>query len=248
MLRRVQTFSEGNTDHKRKLIVKVKNWAIVFIIVSVVVIWGEQLRAFAISILAIAAAIVLATKELFMCLSGSLIRGSSHSFSIGDRIEVLGIRGDVIDYGLFTTTILEIGPGQATHQYTGRKIVIPNGVFLSSPVINETFTDEYVLHVFSIPLSDRIDWRKVEEHILLIANEECSYYIEKARHHMAKVSKKEGLEPPSVEPRVVVQITEPGRIELLVRIPVPARRKGRIEQAILRKLMESIKIFDESKE
>ena len=52
------------------------------------------------------------------------------------------------------------------------------------------------------------------------------------------MSSKEGLEAPSVEPRVVVQIPEPGRIDLLIRVPAPARRKGRVEQAIIRRLMD----------
>ena len=44
------------------------------------------------------------------------MRATSRSFKLGDRIEIGDYRGDVIDYNLFTTTILETGPGKLTLQ------------------------------------------------------------------------------------------------------------------------------------
>ena len=41
------------------------------------------------------------------------------------RVEVAGIRGDVIDTALFTTTLLEVGPGKVGHQRTGHAITGP---------------------------------------------------------------------------------------------------------------------------
>mgnify|MGYP001215256827 CR=1 FL=1 len=61
---------------------------------------------------AIAVALVIATKELILCVSGALIKGGARSFNIGDRIQVKEFRGDVIDQNLLTTTILEVGPGK----------------------------------------------------------------------------------------------------------------------------------------
>jgi hypothetical protein len=40
-----------------------------------------------------------------------------------------------------------------------------------------------------------------------------------------------------VEPRVSIQLPEPGRVTLLARIPCPARKKGRMEQTILRRFL-----------
>ena len=50
-----------------------------------------------------------------------------------------------------TTTILEIGPEKLTHQHTGRAIVVPNSVFLDKHVVNESYTADFVLHVFRLP-------------------------------------------------------------------------------------------------
>lgn len=40
-----------------------------------------------------------------------------------------------------------------------------------------------------------------------------------------------------MEPRVSIQVPDPSKIHLLVRLAAPARRKGRIEQAIIRRFL-----------
>ena len=199
-------------------------------------IWAEPLHTLAVSFIALAVAVVIATKELILCVSGSVVRATSKSYAVGDRIEIAGKRGDVVDQNLFTTTLLEIGPGQSSHQYTGRAIVIPNSLLLNTPLINETFTHDYVLHVFCIPLTSADDWQRSEQLLLEAAQIECGPFLEQARMYMKNIESQHGLDSPTVAPRVTLQIPEPGKINLLLRIPAPSRRKGRLEQAILRQV------------
>ena len=145
-----------------------------------------------------------------------------------------------MDQNLFTTTLLEIGPGQSSHQYTGRAIVIPNSLLLNTPLINETFTHDYVLHVFCIPLTAGDDWQTAEQILLEAAQIECSPFLEQARMYMKSIESQHGLDSPTVAPRVTLQIPEPGKINLLLRVPSPSRRKGRLEQAILRRYLSQI--------
>jgi small-conductance mechanosensitive channel len=203
-------------------------------------VWAEEIRTLALSAFAVAAAIVLATKELIMCISGSLFRSSARSFSVGDRIEVGTFRGDVIDTSMLTTRLVEIGPGQASHQHTGRMISLPNSVFLTQAVINETYTDQFVLHTFTIPISSSDPWETAERLLLESANEECTPYLEMARTHFDQMVGRHSLEAVQVEPRVSIRKVEPGRIDLIVRIPSPARRKGRVEQAIIRRFLRAM--------
>lgn len=230
-----------SSESRRRWIVNTRNALLFILFVGLVFIWAQEVRSLALSIVAVAVALVIATKELILCVSGAVLRASVRSFSVGDRIEISDVRGDVIDHSLLATTILEIGPGQTSHQYTGRAIVIPNSVFLTAPLINETFTEDFVLHVFSVPLKTDDDWQAAEAALLDAANAECSSFMEAAREHMQKLEKEHGLDPPSMEPRVSLQLPEPGIINLLVRIPVPARRKGRVEQAILRHFLSNFK-------
>jgi len=56
------------------------------------------------------------------------------AYALGDRIEIGSIGGNVVDHNALTTTILEIGPGQTSHQYTGRAMVIPNSFIFDHPL------------------------------------------------------------------------------------------------------------------
>lgn len=225
-------------DMRRRWVAQVRLALLFFMMLGLMMIWGNELRTFAVSIVAIAAAIVIATKELLMCVSGSILKVSGRSFQIGDRVEVGAFRGDVVDQTLLTTTILEVGPGPSIHQHTGRTIVIPNSLLLTAPVVNETFSNEYVLHVFSVPIIEGEQWQEAEAALLESAKAECAEFQADAEQHMLKFVQRQGLESLSVEPRVSLHIDDSKSIVLLTRIAVPARRRGRVEQAILRRFLD----------
>lgn len=218
-----------------RVTVQVKRAFYVALLLGLLIVWGAQLRMLALSVVAIAAAIVIGTKELLMCVLGSIVRTSTKSYGVGDRVEIAGLRGDVIDYGLLGTTILEIGPG---HLRTGRALVFPNSLLLNNAVVNETYTDEYVLHMIAIPVPLAADWREAQSAVLAAAEEVCGPYIEPARQHMNAVSKEHGLGVPTIEPKLIVQLPEAEQMKILVRVPTPAREKGRVEQAILTRVLE----------
>jgi small-conductance mechanosensitive channel len=208
-------------------------------IVGLFFIMANELRAFAVSLVAIAVAVVLATKELILCLSGTALRIGANAYTIGDRIEINGVRGNVIDQTFLATTILEIGPGHVTSQYSGRAIVFPNSLLLAHPLINETYMKDYIVHIMTIPLAAADDWQAAEKILLNVANEECRPFLDDAARHMKELEGKNWMDVPSVKPRVSIQIPEPGRINLLLRIPTPAHRTSRLEQVILRRFLQA---------
>lgn len=218
----------------RRWIINTRNIAVAVGLFGFVLIWGTELRAFALSIAAFAVAMVIATKELILCLSGGIYRAGLGSFAIGERIEVAGTRGDVIDKSLLSTTVLEVGPGHEGHNYTGRAIVIPNSLLLSVPVFNETYMERFGFHIFTIPLANAQDWKRAEEIVLDAAAIECAPYLPTAGEHFEELRRAHGLPAISVEPKVTLKVRTDDEVELQVRVPIPLRRSGEVEQAITR--------------
>lgn len=220
--------------------VQIRRGVITSLVVGLLFIWGSELRELAISLVAFAVALVIASKELILCFLGALVRAASGSFGIGDRIEIAGVRGDVIDHGFLTSTILEIGPAG---QRTGRSVVIPNALLLSHGVVNETFTSAYILHLVQVPVAFGEDIERAERILLRAADEVAGQYVRETRIHLQGG---EQLEPrlqaipgeaPQAEPRVLFRVESPTTILMLLRVPTPARRKGEVEQAILRRFI-----------
>ncbi len=224
-------------EAKRRWVVSVRNTMVLVLLVGLVVIWAHELQAFAVSLVALAAALVLATKELILCWSGAALRVGGKVYSVGDRIQIAGHRGVVLDHDIFTTKLLEIGPGQASHLYTGRVTVFPNSLLLTNALVKENPGQEYGLYLLVIPLRDKEDWRDAERHLLDAASAECSSFMEEAGRHMKLLEQTSLLEAPSPEPRITIQLSEPGRVQLVLRFPAPDRGRSRIEQAILRRYL-----------
>ncbi|GGY68595.1 mechanosensitive ion channel domain-containing protein [Marinobacter zhanjiangensis] len=222
-----------STELRRKWLVQTRNGLILIFLLGLVLIWGQELRTLALSIVAIAVAFVVATKELILCFIGSLVKGGARSFDIGDRIQVKDFRGDVIDQNLLATTIMEVGPGKLSHQRTGRATVIPNSLFVSEPVINETFAADYVLHVFTVPFRREDNWQLAQQVLLQVARAQCEPYLESARKYMRRLGERRGLEVPVVDPRVSIQVPVAEEIHLVVRFPCRPGQRSAIEQSIL---------------
>src|ERR1044072_4775584 len=176
IVRSIARNSALTMEAKRRWVVAVRNSMVFVFLLGLVVIWAHELQAFAVSIVALAAALVLATKELLVCWSGAALRGGGKVYSVGDRIQIAGHRGVVLDHDIFATKLLEIGPGQASHLYTGRVTVFPNSLLFMNPLVKENPDQEYGLYILAIPLKENEDWRNAERHLLDAARAECISY------------------------------------------------------------------------
>ena len=224
-------------EAKRRGVVSVRNTVVFALLVGLVVIWSHELEAFAVSLVALAAALVLATKELILCLSGAALRVGGKVYAVGDRIQIAGHRGVVLDHDVFATKLLEIGPGQASHLYTGRVTVFPNSLLFTNALVKENPGQEYGLYILTVPLKEKDEWRDAERHLLDAARAECASFMEEAGRHMKLLEQTTLLEAPSPEPRITIQLTDAGRIQLVLRFPAPDRGRSRIEQSILRRYL-----------
>ena len=74
---------------------------------------------------------------------------------MGDRIQIAGHRGVVLDHDIFATKLLEIGPGQASHLYTGCVTVFPNSLLFTIALVKENPGQEYGRYILVIPLRDK---------------------------------------------------------------------------------------------
>lgn len=238
----VRRWNAPSADEKRRWIIQIKNVSLIILAAGLFGIWATELRAFALSLVAVAAALAIATKEIILCFVGGIYKASVRPFELGDRIEINHVRGEVIDHDFLSTTLLEVGPGQEVHQLSGRQIVLPNSVFLVHPMFNQSLQQEYLLQSIRLTVYPGEDWKALEKLLLESAQRECSSYLEPARHSMARLGQREGLDLPRVEPRVTFQYADDGSLHATLRFPTPQDRVSRIEQAIMRSVISVRKI------
>lgn len=224
-------------ESKRRWVVTTRNSVVFAFLIGLVIIWAHELQAFAVSLVALAAALVLATKELLLCWSGAALRVGGKVYAVGDRIQIAGHRGVVLDHDVFATKLLEIGPGQSAHLYTGRVTVFPNSLLFTNALVKENPEQEYGLYTVVVPIKHDEDWQRAERVLLEAAKTECAPFMEEAARQMKLLEQANLLEAPSPEPRITIQLPESGKIHLVLRFPAPDRGRSRIEQAILRRYL-----------
>ncbi len=224
-------------ESKRRWVVTTRNSVVFAFLIGLAIIWAHELQVFAVSLVALAAAFVLATKELLLCWSGAALRVGGKVYAVGDRIQIAGHRGIVLDHDVFATKLLEIGPGQSAHLYTGRVTIFPNSLLFTNPLIKENPEQEYGLYTVVVPIKNDEHWQREERSLLEAAKTECAPFMEEAVRQMKLLEKTNLLEAPSPEPRITIQLPESGKIHLVLRFPAPDRGRSRIEQAILRRYL-----------
>lgn len=237
--RAIASNSHWSLDDRRRWSITVRNVLFVFAVAGIALIWASELQTIAVSMLAFAAAMILATKELIMCLTGGLLRSVSDSYAMGDHIEVGSIRGRVVDIGLFSTTVMEIGPGHDSHQMTGRALSFPHSLLLGQAVVLENYMGEYVVHTLSLTLPYTLAPALAERLLMDAATQACEPFLESAQRHMSHIEARHHLDTPSVEPRIALHPRDDKSYQLSLRIAIPSKERQRIEQRIVKAFLHA---------
>lgn len=212
------------------------NIRLVFIplaLVGTLLLATNEFKSGAILVFSGSVAIVIAFKELILCLHGYVILLVSKPYQLGDRIEIDHFKGDVIHFNVLTTTLIEVGERGVGHQRTGRQISFPNSHLLAHLAFNETFVDNFALLNIAIPLNIREDLQKAKSLLVEIAQKECSAFLDKVHRRAQERSRRSGIESPAVHPQVFIALQSPEEMRLTLRVACPLHLRNQTEQAIV---------------
>lgn len=225
-------------DAQRFLRLTFRHIATVCFMVGLGFIWNAELKSIVVALGAATVGILVAFKEAWFSLLGFWVNVVRREYTIGDFIEVDGVRGRVHDISWLSTTLAETGPGKDGLTYSGRTVQIPNNRLLLAPIFIENLTGTYGAHTMHIPLPVGARALKAEALLLHIADKHCAPYYDDAEFHMDNLRRRKSLDTPSVHPKSQLKLGEEGAIELILRIVVPSLERLRVEQAILREFLE----------
>jgi len=141
----------------RRWTANVRNALLLIAVVGLLMIWAPQLRTFALSLTAVAVAIVVATKELLLCLSGSAFRTFTRAYSIGDIVEIGSHRGEVIDINLLSTRLREMDRREGSIRPVDRSVVLPHSLLFMQPAMILARDGQRPVHAFALVFETEAD-------------------------------------------------------------------------------------------
>jgi small-conductance mechanosensitive channel len=172
--------------------------ALVTIVVGFLMIWFDDPRRLTGAIGLAAAGIAVALQRVITAFAGYVIILRGNIFTVGDRIVMDGIRGDVIALGFTQTTVMEMGQSASEkaeppavwvggRQYTGRLVRITNDKIFDSPVYNYTREFPYVWEEIKVPIHHTGKRAEAERILLEVARRHTDEIVNKAGPDLQKL-------------------------------------------------------------
>ncbi|MBT8201943.1 MAG: mechanosensitive ion channel [Acidimicrobiia bacterium] len=165
-------------------------------------------------------------------------------FKIGDRIEIDGQAGDVVDVRSQRFSILEIKGWVDADQSTGRIIQIPNGLLFARPLANYTEGFPYIWHEIPMLVTFESDWKRAEEMMNeALAEHAPSMASEEARRAIREASTEYRIRYTHLTPTSYITVKESG-VMVTGRAIIPVRSRRHVDTTLWRSLLEMIEADD----
>ena len=223
--------------------------ALIFVL-GLVSIWFDDPTRLATALGLITAGLAFALQRVVTAVAGYIVILRGKTFSVGDRIVMGGVRGDVIALTFTQTTIMEMGqppPVQnadpamwvRARQYTGRLVTITNAKIFDEPVFNYTRDFPYLWEELVVPISYTADRRRAEEILLEVARKHTVEVGELGQETLNEMRRRYFMESASTEPRVYWRITD-NWVELTVRFVTKEHGVRDVKDQMSRDILQAL--------
>ena len=193
--------------------------------------WLEGVQSLATYLGLVSAGVAIALQDLIVNLAGWGFIIWRRPFSVGDRIEINGRAGDVIDVRIFSFSLLEIGTRIDAEQSTGRVVHVPNGVVFREATANFSQGLPYIWNEIPVLVTFESDWEKAKTIVTGIVNQYAPEVSEEANAYSHKAGKRFVISYGNVAPAVYTKAEGSG-VLLTMRYLVNPRQRRNSEQQI----------------
>ncbi|MEV1142120.1 mechanosensitive ion channel family protein [Micromonospora sp. NPDC049799] len=189
----------------------------------------------------LAAGLALAMQEVIGAFAGWISILTGRQYRVGDRIQMCGVRGDVLDITPLRTRILESGSSSDPdswirgRQYTGRVVSLSNRLVFNTPVYNSSTVLDHLWEELALPVPYEADWH-LAERILCEEAQNISSTVE-ARRAIEQMRHRYPVAEAEVDPRVFVRATS-NWVELSARFVVPVRAARQVKDQVTRRVLD----------
>lgn len=218
--------------------------AVAVALLLIVPLWLPRLGSLATVLGLLTAGIAIALRDPLTDLGGWLFIVTRRPFDVGDRIEIAGRIGDVIDVRLFQFSMLEVGNWVEADQSTGRIVHVPNKLIFSDMLANYTSQFDYIWHEIAVFITLDSDWQAakrlceeiLERHVGPIAVEARATIDAAAQHSFITYA--------NLTPTIYTRV-HPHAVRLTLRYLTPSRRRRGLEHLIWEDILSAFAEHDD---
>jgi small-conductance mechanosensitive channel len=209
------------------------------ILLFVAILFEDRLGRLSFALGVAGAGVAVALQDVLASIAGAFSIGFSKLYTVGDRVQIGDIRGDVIDIGLLRTTLMETGNWVSKDLYNGRIARIPNSTVLKGSVFNYSQGFRFIWDEIKVLLTGTIDSQFVRAMLLRVAKEAIGEYLLEAQSSWKTMSDNYQIENPPLEPTVALAVNS-GSLEFTVSYVVDYTKRTAMQDRLFTKIAEEV--------
>jgi small-conductance mechanosensitive channel len=184
------------------------------------------------------AGLAVALHDTIANIAGFFFIAARKPFRVGDRIELDGVKGDVIDLRLFQFSIVEVGNWVDADQSTGRIVHIPNSLVLKMPLSNYNIGFEYIWNEIPVLITFESNWKKAKAMLSEIGNKHAQALSAGAQEQIRRAARKYLIIAGTLTPIVYTTVKDSG-VMLTIRYIVNPRQRRGTEQQMWEEILDA---------
>ncbi|MCA9626946.1 MAG: mechanosensitive ion channel [Myxococcales bacterium] len=201
--------------------------------------FSDKLGGIAVSLGVMGAGVAFALQEVIASVAGRVAILFARFYDVGDRVQLGGIKGDVIDIGLLRTTVMELGAWVDGDNYCGRIVRIANSFVFKEPVFNYSADFGFVWDEVKIPVRYGSPLAESKQLLETALVETVGGFVEGAREEWQHMTRHYRIEDARVDPMVTLQATD-NWLEYSLRYVVPFTKRRTTKDVLFERIVRDV--------
>ncbi len=198
--------TDSGTRYKSQKIVEVFGYLL--LVVITISYFTGNIKDVALAVGLFTAGVTITLQEIILSIAGSVYIFLVKVYKPGDRIEINGIKGDVIDIDSMYTTMMEIGEWVDSDNYSGRIVKLSNAFVFRGPVYNYSRDFPFIWDELNLPIRYGSDMEEAKKIVMDIAQEVLSDFVKASLQQWKSVVGRYYIEDAMVEPTLAISLTD----------------------------------------
>src|SRR5438270_610499 len=230
------------TDARRRyqflLIRRIVLWCLIAIIVATA--FASELGAITTFAGLLTAGIAVALQNVILSIAGYFFLIGSYGVRVGDRVNINGVTGDVVDIGLVRLQLMEVTTGPAPRP-TGRVVAFSNAVVFQagSGMFKQIPGTNFVWHEVTLTLDAKGNYAQVEQRMMEAVNKVFAEYRDSMEMQRRNVERSLNSTLGSFAPESRLSLTQTA-LEIVIRYPLELGNAAEIDNRMTRAILEAL--------
>lgn len=189
----------------------------------------------------ITAGIAVALQNVILAVAGYFFLIGRYGVRVGDRVQISGVTGDVIDIGLVRIHLMEMGGSGNYIQPTGRVVVFSNSIVFqpTASFYKQAPGTNFIWHEVSLTLAPDSDIKMAESRILGAVEKVYAGYRERIEQEHRQMQNLLNVRAATPKPVSRLRLAQAG-LEVVIRYPVELDNAAEIDDHITREVLAAL--------